>query len=284
MARARRFAVSTYFIRQQRLTREHLRDIAAAGFDTIELFAERTHLDYQSDAAVADLQQWLAASGLELGSVHAPVADRLGGGRQAPALNLASADAALREQALEETTRALYLARRLPIKTLVVHLGVVTEPGAAPGINSREAARRSIEALAKAAGPLGVTVAVELLQNELSRAGALVHFVENVVADSRVSICLDLGHARLESDVADVVETVSEHIALVHAHDNRGRRDEHLIPFEGTIDWAPALTTLQKVGYDGPVVFEVGLAGSARDTLARMRTSRTRIDKVFASI
>lgn len=284
MARARRFAVSTYFIRHQRLTREHLRDIAAAGFDTIELFADRTHLDYQSDAAVADFQQWLAASGLVVGSVHAPVADRLGGGRQAPALNLASADAALREQALDETTRALHLARRLPIKAFVVHLGVVSAPGAAPGINSRDAARRSIEALAKSAEPLGVTIAVELLPNELSRATGLVYFVENVLADSRVSVCLDLGHARLEGDAADAVETVSEHIALVHAHDNRGRRDEHLIPFEGTIDWASALTTLQKVGYEGPVVLEVGLEGSARDTLARMRTSRGRMERVFASI
>lgn len=284
MGRARRFAVSTYFIRHQRLTREHLRDIAAAGFNTIELFADRTHLDYHSDAAVADLQQWLAAAGLELGSVHAPVADRLGGGRQAPALNLASADVALRDQALDETTRALHLARRLPVKTLVVHLGVTTEPGAAPGVNSRDAARRSIEALAKAAEPLGVTISVELLPNELSRAGALVHFVENVVADSRVSICLDLGHARLEGDVADAIETVSEHIALVHAHDNRGRRDDHLIPFEGTIDWASTLTTLQKVGYDGPVVLEVSLEGSARDTLARMRTSRARMEKVFATL
>lgn len=284
MPRSRRFAVSTYFIRHQRLTREHLRDIAAAGFDTIELFADRTHLDYQSDAAVADLQAWLAASGLVLGSVHAPVADRLGGGRQAPPLNLASPDAAARAQALDEATAALYLARRMPIKTFVAHLGIVSEPGAAPGVNGRDAARRSIEVLVRAAEPLGVTVAVELLPNELSRAGALVHFAETVMADNRIAVCLDVGHARLEGDVADVIETVSEHIALVHAHDNRGRRDEHLIPFEGTIDWASALTTLQKVGYDGPIVFEVGLEGSARDTLTRTRTSRARMEKVFASL
>ena len=284
MARARRFAISTYFIRHQRLTREHLRDMAAAGFDTIELFSERTHLDYHSDAAVADLQQWLAASGLELGSVHAPVVDRLGGGRQAPPLNLASSDASARQRALDEATRALHVARRLTFKTFVAHIGVVTEPGGANGINSREAARRSIETLVKAAEPLGVVVAVEVIQNELSRSETLVHFVETVVADARVSICLDLGHARLEGDVADVIETVSEHIALVHAHDNRGRRDEHLIPFEGTVDWASALTTLQKVGYDGPVVLEVGLEGSTRDTLTKTRSSRIRMERIFASL
>lgn len=284
MARARRFAISTYFLRHQRLTREHLRDIAAAGFDTIELYAERTHVDYQSEAAVADLQQWLAAAGLAVGSVHAPVVDRLGGGRQAPPLNLASPDADAREQALAEATAALHLARRIPIKTFVVHLGIATEPGAPPGANGRDAGRRSIEALAKTAEPLGVTVAVELGRNELSRAAALVRFVESVDADRHVSICLDLGHARLDGDVADAIETVSEHVALVHAHDNRGRRDEHLIPFEGTIDWASALTTLQKVGYDGPIVLEIGLEGTVRDTLTRTRMSRARMDALFASI
>lgn len=284
MARARRFALSSYCIRHQRLTREHLRDIAAAGFDTIELYAERTHVDYQSEAAVADLQQWLAGAGLALGSVHCPLLDPLGGGRQAPSLNLASPDAAAREQALAEATSALHLARRMPIETFVVHLGVLTEPGSPPGVNSRDAGRRSIEALAKAAEPLGVTVAVELRRNELSRADALVRFVENVVADNRVSVCFDAGHARLEGDVADAIETVSEHVALVHAHDNRGRRDEHLIPFEGTIDWASALTTLQKVGYDGLIVLEVGLGGSLRETLARTRAARARMDAVFASI
>jgi sugar phosphate isomerase/epimerase len=284
MASRRRFAVSTYFVRHQRLTRDHLRDAAAAGFDLVELFAERTHLDYHSDTAVADLQQWLAAAGSELASVHAPVSDCLGGGRQSPPLNLASADARVREQALEEATLALQMARRLAFKTFVVHLGVPVAPGAAPGGNSRDAARRSVEALATTASRLGVTLAVELIQNELSRPDALVRFVEHVVADTRVSICLDLGHARIAGDVADAIETVSEHIALVHAHDNRGRRDEHLIPFEGTIEWAPALTALQKVGYDGPVVLEVGLTGSTRDTLARARGARARMEQIVASL
>ena len=58
-------------------------------------------------------------------------------------------------------------------------------------------------------------------------------------------------------------------------HDNRGRTDDHLVPFEGTIDWPAALTAVQKVGYDGTLMFEIGARGyRRRTTLARARTAR----------
>ena len=58
-------------------------------------------------------------------------------------------------------------------------------------------------------------------------------------------------------DVVDAVETVSEHLIATHVHDNRGRSDDHLLPFDGTIDWAGTLLAVQKIGYDGPFTFEV---------------------------
>ena len=246
MPRARSFAVSTQLYHGRRLTRDHLHEVASAGFDAVELSALRTHIDYHHDSSIGDLQQWLAEARLSVASVHAPVAEHLGAGRSV-ALNLASPDAADRAHAVEEATRALQVARRLAFPVLVVHAGVVRTPRQAPGENNRDAARRSIETLAGAARPLGVAIAVELMQNELSKAASLAHFVEDVLDAGAASICLDLGHAHIAGDVLDAIETVSEHLVLVHAHDNRGRTDEHLAPFEGTIDWPGAMTTLQKV-------------------------------------
>lgn len=283
MPRSRSFAVSTHLYHGLRLTRDHLREVGAAGFDAIELFATRTHFDYHSESRVADLQQWLAdAGGLTLSSVHAPVAERFDGGRFALPLNLASPDAAMRERALDEATRALHLARRLPFQVLVVHLGLERGGPSAAGENSRDGARRSVTSLEERARPLGVRVAVELIGNELSRPGSLVHFVEDVLEAGAASICLDLGHAQLTGDLVDAIETVSEHIALVHAHDNRGRNDDHLLPFDGAIDWPSAMTAIQKVGYDGPVVIEAGPQGSTRDTLAKMKQVRSRLDRLLA--
>ena len=278
----RQFGVSTHLYHGQRLCRDHLLEIAAHGFEWVEVYATRTHFDYHNPSAVADLQQWLAEAGLQLGSIHAPTAESFTGGRWSGSLSLASADPGARARAVSETERALHIARRIPTPVLVAHLGI---PRSQPrdvslGNDSRAAARRSIEELLRIAQPLGVQIAVEVIPNELSRVGSIVHFVEDDL--DGVGICLDFGHAHLDGDVIDAVETVSEHLIATHVHDNRGRTDDHLLPFDGTIDWAGVLLAVQKVGYEGPFMFEIVPQGSTKETLARARRTREHIDGLMA--
>lgn len=283
MTRTRPFGVSTYLCQGRRLTREHLLEMGAHGFECLELYATRTHVDYHNPSTVADLQQWLAEAQLELHSVHAPVAESLVAGRWGSPLTLASADPDVRSYALTEAERALYIARRIPFQSLVVHLGLPRTPQSVPGENSRDSARRSIEALQRLAEPLGVSVAIEVFSNELSTPGSLVHFVEQLLDTAPVGICLDFGHANLYGDVVEAIETVSEHLTGAHVHDNRGRTDDHLLPFEGSIDWPAALTALQKVGYDGVVVFEVDGRGGHKAVLQRLRHVRQRMEGLLAA-
>jgi sugar phosphate isomerase/epimerase len=274
--------VSTHLYHSARLGREHLLEIAAHGFDCVELFATRTHFDYHNPSAVSDLQAWLGEAGLTLHGVHAPIGESFTGGRWGPPLSFATTDADARALALDETERALQIARRIPCQVLVVHLGVPRwQPGAAQ--NSRDAARRGVEALEKLAEPLGVQIAIEVIPNELSRAASLVHFVEDVLDSSSAGICLDFGHAHMDGDVVDAIETVSEHLLTTHVHDNRGKTDDHLVPFDGTIDWPGALTTVQKVGYDGTLLLEIAAHGSAKETLARARKARQRMESLLAA-
>jgi sugar phosphate isomerase/epimerase len=280
VARKRLFGVSSHLYHNARLGREHLLEVAASGFDALELFATRTHFDYHNPASVADLQQWLAEAGLTLHSVHAPIGESYANGRWGPRLNLASADAAERERALAEAELALQIGRRIPFRFFVTHLGL-PRSDQAPGSSTREAARRSIEALHAAAQPLGVQVAVEVIPNELSRAGTVVHFLEEVLDPAGVGLCLDFGHAHIDGDVVDAIETVAEHLVTTHVHDNRGRADDHLVPFDGSIDWPSALTAVQKVGYEGMLLFEVGAHGSAKDTLQKVRKVRERMEQML---
>ena len=289
----RQFGVSTHLYHGQRLSRDHLLEIAAHGFETIEVCATRTHFDYHNPAAVADLQQWMAEAGLTLHGIHAPVMHAYEGGRWIGPLSLASSDADARAEAVAETEQALHIARRIPVKVLATHLGLPRtaaqgatlrqSSGQAPDV--RAAARRSIEEVQRVAEPLGVQIAVEVIPNELSRAGSLVHFVEDDVEglDGRpVGICLDFGHAHMDGDLVDAIETVSEHFVSAHVHDNRGRSDDHLVPFEGTIDWPAALTAIQKVGYDGPLMFDMAAQGSPKETLVRARKARQRMERLLA--
>ena len=312
MSARRQFGVSTHLYHRVRLGREHFLEIAAHGFEAVEVFATRTHIDYHNPAAVADLQQWLAEAGLELHAIHAPITDGYVGGRPGLPLSIASADADARCHAVGEAERALHIARRIPAKVLVTHLGVprsqrtepparavyspleqprssgsgaaaATDDGVRPCGDSRDAARRSVEELQRLAEPLGVRVAVEVIPNELSRVGSLVHFVEEDLDAPSVGICLDFGHAHMDGDLVEAVETVSGHLISTHVHDNRGRTDDHLVPFDGTIDWPSALTAIQKIGYDGTLVFELAAHGSARETLVRAQKARQRMERLLVA-
>ena len=275
----RQFGVSTHLYHAQRLCRDHLLEIAAHGFECVEVYATRTHFDYHSASAIGDLQGWLADAGLELRSIHAPTAEAFTGGRWSGSLSLASTDPAARAHAVKETEAALHVARRLPVPVLVAHLGVPRTQRREAG-DSRAAARRSIDELLTIAEPLGVQIAVEVIPNELSRASSIVHFVEHDLEG--VGICLDVGHAHLDGDVVEAVETVSEHLIATHVHDNRGRSDDHLLPFDGTIDWAGTLLAMQKIGYDGPFMFEVVPNGSTKETLAKAHKAREHMDGLLA--
>jgi len=287
-----RFGVSTHLVHPDRLKRAHFEAIAAHGFDLVEVFATRTHFDYHNASAVADLQQWLAEAGLELRSIHAPTAASFTGGRWGGAMSIASADADARARAVGEAERALHIARRIPVAAMVVHLGLPRtqsrDEHSGPA-DTRAAARRSIDELHRFARPLGVQLAVEVLPNELSRAGSLVHFVEEDLPgvdleEIEIGICLDFGHAHLDGDVVDAIETVSEHLVATHVHDNRGRNDDHLLPFDGTIDWPAALTAVQKVGFDGALMLEINATGATKETLARARSVREKMERWLTSI
>ena len=295
----RRFGVSTHLFHEHRLTRDHLVHIAAHGFESVEVFATRAHFDYRDGHASEELAGWLADTRLELHSVHAPAFDALSGGRWVGSYSNASGDDTRRRAALAETEAALAIARVVPFRYLVVHLGTPTTVEHAPpgdaaaragssrmpsrDDNQRDAARRSVEQIAEMAAAVGVRVAMEVIPNALSGAADLSLLIEEDLEGLDVGICLDYGHAHLMGDVGDAVEAVSGHLWTTHVHDNAGTRDDHLVPFAGSIDWDAAMMATQKIGYDGALILEVGATGDPVDVLRRAARARERLEKTFVT-
>ncbi len=275
-----RFGISTHLYHDQRLSRAHLAEIAAHGFEEVEVFATRTHFDYHDAAAIARLEEWLRETGLTLHGIHAPVVDSLSPpDTWGTAISNAVSDAARRQTAVREADAALNIARRIPADVFVVHLGTPSVQG---GENSRTAAFRSVEQICRLAEPIGIRVALEVIPNPISDGALLVDLLEKDLDAPRTGICLDFGHAFLMGDVADTIETVAEHLITTHVHDNDGKKDLHLVPFEGRINWDIALMTMQKVGYDGTYMMEIAGGGSTTAVLERARAARARFEKLMA--
>jgi sugar phosphate isomerase/epimerase len=117
----------------------------------------------------------------------------------------------------------------------------------------KDAAFSSLEHLAVFAKHRGVTIALENTPGELATPENLRQFITDTkLTDLRM--CFDVGHAHIGGGVLPCMETMRERIVTAHVHDNHGEKDEHLAPFDGTIEWKEALHAFRE---DWPLVMEL---------------------------
>lgn len=272
------FGVSTHLFVADRLDRDHLVEIAAHGFDAVEVFARRDHFDYCDRRAAVALAEWLDDTRLTLHSMHAPIARRYANGSWKDGFSLAAADEGRRKAAVAETVATLDVAGAVPYQVLVVHCGV---PHAAAGDNHLGSLIKSLEELSPIAQGFGVRLALEVIPNELSTPSSLVSIIESDIDAAGLGICMDAGHARIMGDVVDAIEACSGHLLTTHLHDNRGRTDDHLVPGKGVIDWDAATLAFQKVGYDGVWMFELAAAKDPKPVLEQAARAREKIESML---
>jgi sugar phosphate isomerase/epimerase len=277
----KRFGVSTHLYHEERLQRAHLLEIAANGFEAVEVFATRSHFDYHDPAAIRSLRDWLAEARLDLHSIHAPITDVFANGRGQHTFSTAARDGDSRRATLHEMESALNMAKTIPFAFFVVHLGVPVAQHPGQDDNNRDAAVRSIEDIHRMADAVGVKVALEVMGNRLSTAPDLVELLERDFDSSDLGICMDVGHAHILGDTTEAIETTSEYLITTHIHDNRGQSDDHLVPFQGSIDWAATIMALEKIGYDGVLMYEVRAAEGPRPVLERAVAARRRLEKLM---
>ena len=278
-----RFGVSTHLYHEQRLAKAHLVEVAAHGFEAVEVFATRSHFDYHDADAVRSLRDWLEDANLTLHSVHAPITDVFANGRVHRNFSTAFRDADARKATIREMEAAIRIARTIPFTYLVVHLGVPVAQHPGPDDNGREAAIRSIEEIHRMAEEAGLIVALEVMGNNLSTAPDLIEILERNFEGANLGICMDVGHAHMLGDAAEAIETASEYLVTTHIHDNRRQSDDHLVPFQGSINWGATIMALEKIGYDGVLMYEVRASESTKAVLERAVAARKRLDALMST-
>ncbi|HEV2176858.1 MAG TPA: sugar phosphate isomerase/epimerase family protein [Terriglobia bacterium] len=274
------YGLSTHLFRSRRLSSHVLDQILAAGFHHIELFAAREHLDYHDSNHVRDVAQWFTDHSVALHSVHAPLfADPEGQRAGGLAISVAHLERRLRIDSMDEIKRAVEIAERLPFRYLILHLGL---EGEEYDLRKFDAAFTSIEHLRIFSTERGVRILLENTPNELSTPERLIEFLDYTRLEG-VKICFDTGHAHLSPGVQPAFEILKHRVASTHVHDNHGEKDEHLLPFEGGIDWAQTLGDFETaLGEDisFPVLFELRAEADEMNTLQRLRETIERIERL----
>jgi sugar phosphate isomerase/epimerase len=270
------YGLSTYLYVNERLNSHILDKILGAGFQNIELFAARQHLDYTDRNHVCDVAQWFRDHQVSLHSVHAPLygdADwgQLGG----LAVSIAYLERRLRIESMDEIKRALDIADHLPFRYLIVHMGLPDEDY---DISKFDAVMTSLEHLKVFAKDRGVQLLLENIPNELGTPERLVEFLQ--YSRLNVKICFDTGHAHMTHGLHRAFETLRTHIASTHVHDNHGEKDDHLMPFDGDIDWTEAVRDLRRGEGQFPTLFEIRDYGPEKTSLSRLAEVIERMESI----
>jgi sugar phosphate isomerase/epimerase len=281
--------LSTYLFISKKLTPEMLGQIADAGFQGIEIFCTRSHFEYTVKQEVRAMAGALEAHRLKLVSLHAPTSRDISAMRESGTpLSICEIERVRRIEAMDELKRVIDVAEDLPYSRLILHMGGSRET---EDPRKRDAAFSSLEHLILHARHTGVTVCVENTLSEMGNPDYLRAFVDETRLTG-LRFNFDIGHAylaelpeeeRLEKSFAPLRELVSS----VHLHDNRGERDEHLPPYDGSINWPDAIKMLKSASQNGfPLILELKEktghdAPAAAEQLFAARKSLDRFEKAW---
>lgn len=133
------------------------------------------------------------------------------------------------------------------INLVTMHLTSGTK---APEYN--ELGLNRVREIIKFAKECNVKVAFENLKVK----GTLEYIFENI-QDENMGICYDAGHCHAHFKDDFNFEPFKNKIFAVHLHDNDASDDQHLLPFDGTINWDTVMKNIAKYGYNGPITLEL---------------------------
>ncbi|PYY11247.1 MAG: sugar phosphate isomerase/epimerase [Acidobacteria bacterium] len=271
-------AMSTHARVRERLQTNHLEAMVRGGAQAVELFCQKEHFDYTDRTRVRELAGWFREHPGMLHSMHSPIYSEPDYGRHmAPPVNLVDNDKRERVSAMDEAKRAIECAEQAPFRFLVQHLGVSKEKWEP---RKMEYAITALEHLRVFAKPLGVTVLVENIANEVTEPERLQEILNTAHFDD-IGFCFDIGHAHFGQGVRASFETMKDKIRSTHLHDNHGERDEHLWIGEGTIDWNEAMSLLRTAPHTPAMLLEI-TGDSQKEIVAGATESFKRLEKALS--
>lgn len=117
------------------------------------------------------------------------------------------------------------------------------------------------DALVAYAEERGVTLAFE----NLRKVGNLCCLADRYENRDAVRFCFDSGHEHCYTKTVRWLDIFTDKLVATHLHDNPGRPfadktndfDYHLLPFDGTYDYAQMMRKLDEYGFGGALTLEV---------------------------
>lgn len=268
-----RLSVSTFVYLNYPLE-EAIKRIASFGYHGVEIWGGRPHA-YRRDLSAAEieaLRALLAKHGLEI-SGFIPAQFRY-------PTNLCIANERIRQDSIRYIQDSIETVASLGAPLVSIC------PGHSLYGQGREDAwerlKGSLRTLSGFAAERGIRLAVEPADRYetdlVQTSDDALRLLEELGLDN-LGVVFDTGHGHvLGEDLGEAVRKLGSALFHIHIDDNHGQRDEHLIPGDGTVDFASFLTTLEETDYRGFLTVELGFGYTTNPDEA-VRESARRLSK-----
>ncbi len=233
---------------------EALEGIRAAGFAGVEILADVPHAYplQMTDELTADVCRTLESTGLAVSNINCNCS--FGYWKDAPGEpyfepSLISPTPRHRADRTAMILRTLQFAKDVGAANVSITSGRML--GGMPPVAAARQFGESIRPILDRAEALGIDLGIEC------EPGLFLEYVAELrewidrLGHPRFGANLDVGHSQVIGEsIPEVVRLLRGRIWNLHVEDIPGRKHYHMIPGEGTLDWAGLGGALKEIGYD----------------------------------
>lgn len=243
-------SLSTHLFVFSNLSDEILSLFPKYGFSHAEIWAMPPHFSY--DETADRIAENMARHGIRIASLHGPIYPDIRTYKTEKWYSLGSANAEQRSASVEANQKAALWLARNGGGTVVLHTGFHSENWYPERWYSFLS---SLEELVNST-PDNIRFAVENTPVDSGRSD-IIHDIVARFPENRVGICIDVGHANIVETAQSAISTAGNRLIHIHASDNHGDKDDHLIPGDGNICWKTVMEELQKINFHGAFTLEL---------------------------
>lgn len=255
------------FILHGRREKDTVAEIAAAGFDCIDLTLvdmanADDHIFFKDDwrETALDLKKEAERHGVFFNQAHAPFQMDMN-------KYLAGGDG--EKDVLFRITRSIEVAATVGAKIIIVHPVQCMDYNNYDHKEILEINKQFYAKLAPTAKKHGIKIAIEnmwrnnifnnnIITSVCSDPYELALYVDECNKTENCFVaCLDIGHCTLTGvDPAKAIHVLGDRLQALHVHDNDFRHDTHSLPFLYNIDFEPIMQALKDIEYSGDFTLE----------------------------
>ena len=249
----------------------------------VEILVSKNHFDVTDTRQANEVREYIYDTNIDVYSVHAPHTPYWHN------MDITLSDESGRREAVNIVKMCIdFIASLpdLPNKRVVVHPG--GELRHFDKFSQKTQFYKSFSEIVMYARSKNINIALENMLPHLF-GGKLYDFTEILMpyrVFDNVGVCFDTSHANLTGDIAGYLTTILENFRIMEFHlsDNLGSRDDHLMPFDGEIDWTNVFRILQEHNGSRCFMFEINApAIKNEDLYKKLNESVEKINTVFRS-